>query len=193
MGPSSSFLTGWGSLASESVIAYILMDDSMDNIDKLYQEAYRLSEKRLEAQQASAMAADTRAMAFAGICLAAAAVLGGLAKDASSPVMLLVGAFLLGLGAFLSGYSARPVDFFMPGAKFSDLQEDIDNDEDFHTVITQLGGFADSHSETNHAIMTKNANMFQWALWIAVAGIATAVMPQLYDALAVASTASANP
>lgn len=158
----------------------------MDNLDRLYQEAYRLSEKRLEAQQASAMAADTRAMAFAGICLAAAAVLGGLAKDASSPILLLIGAFLLGVGAFLSGYSARPIDFYMPGAKFSDLQEDIDNNVDFHTVIKQMGGFADDHSEANDKELASNAKIFQWALWIAVAGIAVAVLPQLYDAISIA-------
>ncbi len=155
----------------------------MDNINRLHQEAYRLSEKRLEVQLTAALSADARAMAFAGICLAAAAVLGGLAKDATSPILLLSGAFLLGVAAFLAGFSARPIDFHMPGAMFSDLEEDIKNNIDFEKVITQLGGFADTHSVQNDEKLTKNSKLFQFALFLAVIGIAVAVIPQLFDAI----------
>ena len=155
----------------------------MDNLNRLYLEAYRLSEKRLEVQLTAALAADARAMAFAGICLAAAAVLGGLAKDATSPILLLIGAFLLGVAAFLAGFSARPIDFHMPGAKFSDLEEDIRDNVEFEKVIQQLGGFADSHSVKNDAKLNQNSKLFHFALVTAVIGVAVAVIPQLLDAL----------
>ncbi len=159
----------------------------MDNLERLYHEAYRLSEKRLEVQQATALAADSRAMAFAGICLAAAAVLGGLASGASSPVLLLTGAFFLGFAALLSGYSARPVDFYMPGARYSDLSEDITGNVDMQTVMAQLGKFADDHSDSNDKVLGHNAKLFNIALIIAVFGVALAVIPQLLDAIIVAS------
>ena len=154
-----------------------------DNINRLYQEAYRLSEKRLEVQLTSALAADARAMAFAGICLAAAAVLGGLAKDATSPILLLSGAFLLGVAAFLAGYSARPIDFHMPGARFSDLAKDIKYNTEFEKVVAQLGGFADKHSIQNDEKLNKNSKLFHAALFLAVIGVAVAVVPQLFDAI----------
>ena len=155
----------------------------MDNLNRLHLEAYRLSEKRLEVQLTAALAADARAMAFAGICLAAAAVLGGLAKDATSPILLLIGAFLLGVAAFLAGFSARPIYFHMPGAKFSDLQEDIRDNVEFEKVIQQLGGFADSHSAQNDTKLNQNSKLFHFALVTAVIGVAVAVIPQLFDAL----------
>ncbi|UWQ95477.1 hypothetical protein K3728_17680 [Rhodobacteraceae bacterium M385] len=156
----------------------------MENLNRLYEEAYRLSEKRLQVQLTAALAADARAMAFAGICLAAAAVLGGLAKDAANPILLLSGAFLLGLAAFVAGFSARPIDFHMPGAKFSDLEDDFANDEDYYLVIKQLGGFADRRSVQNDQKLSLNSRLFHFALILAVIGVGVAVVPQLLDAFA---------
>ncbi|MEM7721624.1 MAG: hypothetical protein AAF376_04565 [Pseudomonadota bacterium] len=155
------------------------MQKSNENLDKLNMEAYRLSEKRLEMQLSAAIAADTRAISFAGICLAAAAVLAGLSENSSNSFSVLSGAFILGLAGAVSGWSARPIDFYMPGAKFSDLEEDIDQNKPFLSVVTQLGGYADKSSERNDKILKRNSKMFHLSFWIALFGVFVAILPQL--------------
>lgn len=161
----------------------------MTNLDRLNEEAYRLSEKRLDVQLTTALAADARAMAFAGICLAAAAVLGGLAEDSASPVLMLTGASLFGVAALFAGYSARPVDFHMSGARFSDLQEDIDKDQGYNAVIRQMGGFLDNQIDKNDQILNGNSKLFLRSFVISIIGVALAVVPQLLLVICVESEA----
>jgi hypothetical protein len=151
------------------------------NSSELINEAYRLSELRLTSQQASALAADARAMAFAGLALATAAILCGLAKEAYVPLALLLGSGFLVVAAALAGYSARPLDFYMPGAEFNDLNEDIEQGVEFNLVISQLGQFNDKHTKTNHDVMSKNAKFLQAALAVSLLGILVAILPQLRE------------
>lgn len=151
--------------------------------DELIKEAYRLSEVRLASQQTSALASDARAMAFAGLVLAAAAILCGLAKDAYAPMALLIGSGLLVVAAALAGYSARPVDFYMPGANFDDLQEDIEQGVEYLKVIAELGRFNDKHTATNHRMMEANARCMKWAFLTSLFAILVASVPQFLSRL----------
>jgi hypothetical protein len=80
-------------------------------------EAYRLSEERLKVQTTSALAADARAMAFAGLLVAASAILAGLSADSSNATGMLWGAAILIVAAIFSGLAARPINFYMSGAR----------------------------------------------------------------------------
>lgn len=143
----------------------------MSDNTTLIHEAYRLAEQRLEWQFNSALAADQRAVSTAAMLIGASAILGALADSAPSPAILLAGAAGLALGAFLAWYSARPSEFYAPGASFEDLKEDIDGSRDFYEVLAELGHFHDKHSDSNDKAMRKCARLMKWSFGVAIASV----------------------
>ncbi|NVO56032.1 hypothetical protein HW561_09555 [Rhodobacteraceae bacterium B1Z28] len=150
-----------------------------DNRNLVFAEAYRLSERRLESQFTSALAADGRAMGFAGLSVAAAAVLCGLATDAHAPIALIVGAVFLVIAAGLSAYSARPVDFYSPGAQFNDLGDDMEKNIDYSAVLKELGDFNDKHSLANDKLLAGNSRFLKTAIFCALLGLTISIVPQI--------------
>ena len=142
------------------------------------QLAYELSEKRLASQLSAGLAADARAMGFAAIMIAAASILAGLAKDSANPLAMLIGSVILLASAGLAGIAARPLKFYMPGAKFSDLSEDIETDAKFIDVLTELGEYNDQNSVENDAVLNGNARGLRVAFFVSMIGVAAAAVPQ---------------
>lgn len=137
----------------------------------LIEEAYRLSEQRLQSQFSAALAADQRAMTAAGMLIAAAAILTALADNASASWAMIVGAAGLALAALLAWFSARPQDFYAPGALFEDLAEDIACRASLAVVRSDLGKFNDKHARQNARAMDRSANMMSFAFVIALASV----------------------
>ena len=147
------------------------------NVIKL---AYELSASRLNSQQTAALAADARAMSFAATMVAAAAILAGLSKDANNPIAMLIGSLVLILAAAVAGYSARPIKFYMPGARFSDLSEDISSAASLDNVLSELGGHNDANSDENDKKLANNSKLMKLAFVFAIIGVLVATVPQIF-------------
>ena len=119
--------------------------------------AFELSQAKLAAQASAALGADARAMSFCGACLAAAALLMGLANGSGFPVSMYVAGFFMIIAAAVSGYSARPVPFYFPGNNYNNLEDDIKGTDTHESVLAVLGGFADQHIQKNSEILAKNS------------------------------------
>lgn len=139
-----------------------------DNKKKLILEAYRRAEIRLQSQIDLAVAADGRAVTFGGLAIAAAAILIGLAEDASNRVFYVSAAGALVVSACLAGFSARPVPFGIVGGKFGDLIEDIDADDVYEELLRTLGRFYDEEIDDNAQQMKTNGRVMFAAYLIAV-------------------------
>ena len=151
----------------------------METLNDIRLEAYRLSERRLEDQTNAAQAADQRAMSVAGLTLAAAAILCGLSPSATVPIALLLGGVILVIAAGLAWYSARPVDFYMPGALYGSFDRDIAADRPAMDVIEEMGRHNDTSSVKNGGILTRNSRYMNAAFWVAFIGLLIAIAPQV--------------
>lgn len=149
------------------------------NRQALQLEAYRLSEKSLEMDLTTALAADQRAMTFAGLLLGAATLLAGLFDDQSPNYWMLVAALVFVVAAVVAGLAAKPVQFYAPGSKYGYLQDDIDADRDFHEVLAELGRYNDLHTDRNREVIKRNGSMLTLSFMIGVVGACIAVFSQL--------------
>jgi hypothetical protein len=154
-------------------------DSIEDNVSQIKTEAYRLSEKSLESDVAASFSADQRAMSFCGIVVAAAAILTGLFDPGSPNFGLLLSALILAISAGFAGFSARPVTFYFPGARFDDFESDFDQNIEYVIVIDQLARFNDKHSRFNRKILESNANIFGKSYILAIFGISIAILSQV--------------
>lgn len=150
-------------------------------------EAYRLSEERLRSQLTSALASDQRCVQASSLSVASAAILASLSEQAALPEAFLVGALVLLVAAFLAAYAARPTDFYMPGAKYDDLQEDISKTRGLERVLRDLGRYNDKHSDHNDRVMKRAGWFLRWSFWFSIAGVLTAILPQFEFFRALAS------
>jgi hypothetical protein len=151
------------------------------NQQRLVCEAYRLSELRLAAEFTASQSADQRAMAFAGIMVAAAAVLAGIIDPASPDGPLVGAAFLFLLSAVLAGTSARPILLYVPGSHYRNFLNDIARDHDFYKSMGEMGEFNDAGSAENTAKMKKNSTLLEISFAIGVLGAAIAVGSRWLD------------
>lgn len=146
---------------------------------KVVELALESSSQRLEAQTNSALAADARAVGFAGLVFAAAAILCGLAPNAASPTFVLIGSGILVVAGLVAGTSAKPVDFYMRGAPFSVFSNDIAANKPYEEVLHELGVWNDQHAIENGKALDKNASLIRRAFLLAIAGFVVALVPQL--------------
>ena len=151
-----------------------------DNQKKLILEAYRRSEERLRSQKEMAIAADQRAMTFAGFMIAAATVLGGFAFSATIKGPIIFTSALLIVSAFLAVLSASPAQFGTTGGKFTEWKTDVDEDIPFEFVLKQVGGFQDEDIEDNEVVMSGNAKLMNGSIFFAIASIIPLIFAFLF-------------
>jgi hypothetical protein len=161
------------------------MSEAETNLNKLKEEAYRLSELSLSSDAAAADRSDARAMGFCGVVIAGAAILTGLVDGNSPNYGLLLAAFVMAVSAGLAGYSARPRDFYFPGARFDDLDADLTNLADISDVIEEIGRFNDKHSRQNRQQLRENAKIMTYSYLLAMAGLLIAIGSQFLSLSAI--------
>lgn len=142
-------------------------------------EAYRQVELRLQSQLSAAIAADQRALGFAGMLVTAASILTGLAPGAAWGLGMLIGAGGFALAAAIAWVSARPVSFYMPGALYEDFAEDIAKNAPLGQVQAHLGRYHDQHANANDALMKRNARLVLAAFVLALVSLAFVIVTQL--------------
>ena len=117
-------------------------------------------------------------MSYAGLCFASSAILLGLAKDSFEPISMVIGGIVFVISAGVASYSARPVNFYMPGACLSDLEEDLDNDTPMTTVLLELSSFAEKHININKSVLAENAGLLLHSQKLSVFAAIVASVPQ---------------
>lgn len=137
------------------------------NREKLILETLRQSEKLLDAQLQIAVAADSRAMTFCGLTIAAASLLVGLADRTSFPLPMYIAALLLFIAAVLAGLSARPVNWHAPGQKAADFDDDIEAARTLIEVAADMCSHNDEYITHNANILRLNGRLL-WSAYLAV-------------------------
>ena len=134
-------------------------------------EIIREGELYLGTQATMAVAADVRALAFAGFLAAAIVALigGAVALGETSPALTVIASFCVAglLSSFLFAvFAARPISFEYAGNSPSGWYEDIINGITFeNSLIMQAINYA-AMIDTNAAAMLKNSQRMTIAIWI---------------------------
>jgi hypothetical protein len=113
--------------------------------DEVLAEIIREAEARLQAQLTAAVAADQRAMTFAGLMLAAAAAMIGAAIGASPNTPLTVPIFVTALGLFASAVvaviAARPIGWDFVGNTPKSWISDVAKSQSLQAALADMANF----------------------------------------------------
>lgn len=125
--------------------------------EKMLAEIIRQAEARLQAQLTAAIAADQRAMTFAGLMVAAsAAIIGaalGLSRDADVALPTIATSFFLFAAAVLAVIAARPIDWDFTGNTPSSWVRSISNGQTLREALADTADFyAEMIAENDLAI-----------------------------------------
>jgi hypothetical protein len=95
---------------------------------------------------------------------------------------MLIGAGFLAFSAAIAGYAARPIIFFMPGARSEVLKTDIKDDLDYYASLLELAGHNDTNSKANDTNLKHNGSAMRVAFVVAIFGVLVAVAPEVHNA-----------
>lgn len=131
-------------------------------------EIIRLAEARLAAQLTLGLAADQRAMTMTSVYAAIDAALIGLfavlrgdsAVDLTSLALMITG---FGIATALAAWSARPVDWDIPGNEPMSWLGDIEADISLHNGRAEMAGHYDTMIGCNAVHITANAKTMRLA------------------------------
>ena len=151
--------------------------------EKLILEANRLAELQLTSQVDVMLASDQRATTFAGIMIAAVAVIAQIYESDRSFWYDDLGLVLLGLSAGLAAVSARSIKVHVAGNAFSNFDEDIQNKREMGLVLRDLGKIYDDCSKLNKAKMRSNARLFNAAIYLGILGFVVTMWPSISSLL----------
>ncbi len=148
------------------------------NQEALLREAYRRSEKRLENQQAIAVAFDGRSLLQATIVAAVLAFV--VTQMGSDRQGLFVGAILfLSVSLALAILSVYPTRFYAAGSAHSELAALIDQDADELAVIKGLAENNDLYIERNDLAASVRVTLYRLSTIFAVLGLPLAIIALL--------------
>jgi hypothetical protein len=147
-----------------------------DNQAELIREAYRRSEKRLEAQLAVAIAFDQRSYVLATVSIASAALVSTVLVQEGSAGMLAGAAIFFTVGALLAALSALPQAMFTAGSKAAELEQFIDDDHPALLVIYGLAINNDKYIARNDFKAEVRANVFRLAVVLFCVGLVLAAV-----------------
>lgn len=158
---------------------------SYENADpELLRYAVGAAEARVGAQLSAGLAADQRALVFAGFLVAGIVAAGGgiaalLSAAAPDIALLVVGglvAIMLLAALALAIYSARPVGWWLVGHDPADWQEDIANGMPLEKTLPELAEVLDRRVKENRAELKRNSRCLLWAGWMAFAALVAGIM-----------------
>ena len=169
-----------------------MVSNMANDSEKIILEANRLAELQLSSQVEVMLAADQRATTFAGIMIAAVAVIAQRYQSDSSFWHDDLGLILLGLSAGLAAVSARSIKIHVAGNAFSSFDEDIQNKREIGLVLRDLGMIYDDCSKSNKAKMKSNARFFNSALYVGILGFVVTIWPSIASLATSVSKTLAN-
>lgn len=124
-------------------------------------EIIREAEARLQAQLTAAVAADQRAMTFAGLMLAAAAAMIGAVLGASPDATITVPIFATALGLFgssiLAAIGARPVQWDFVGNSPRSWVSSVANGQSLQAGLADMADFYADMIDDNETAIARAA------------------------------------
>ena len=152
--------------------------DYKTNDIELLRDLVERADKRVEAQLQTAIAADARAMTFAGFLAAAAAVLGGAAASVLTGTVTdhrigqiaLWAALVTLVGMALAIAAARPRRFFSPGVYPKKWRGSIASGDGETERLTSVLADYDHRIEENERIMAANGATIVWSAAVVMIG-----------------------
>ena len=169
-----------------------MVSNMANDSEKIILEANRLAELQLSSQVEVMLASDQRATTFAGIMIAAVAVIAQRHQSDSFLWHDDLGLILLGLSAGLAAVSARSIKVHVAGNAFSNFDDDIQNKREIGLVLRDLGKIYDDCSKLNKAKMKRNARFFNSALYVGILGFVVTMWPSIASLATTVSSALTN-
>jgi hypothetical protein len=143
--------------------------------DKMLAEIVREAEARLQAQLTAAIAADQRAMTFAGLMVAAAAAMIGAAlgvsREADVTLPTIVTGLFLFAAAVLAVVAARPVAWDFTGNTPSAWVKSIADGDSLHTALSDMASFYAEMIEANEIAIANAAYWIRLSMGSALASL----------------------
>lgn len=151
------------------------------NQEALVREAYRRSEKRLEAQLAISIAFDQRSYVLAVVAIASAAyVMGDGTADLGWPGGFVGAAIFFIASALLASLSALPQETFTAGSRSGELRDLIDADTDEVRVLLGLSVNNDKYIDINDRRANFRVNVYRLAVILFGCGLLIALIALLF-------------
>lgn len=151
-----------------------------DNREKLILETLRQTEDLIRSQTEIALAADSRALTFCGILVAAATLMIGLAGGSAMGTGMVWGGITLLFSAALTGLAARPVTWRALGQKGEDFRKDIEDARQFIDVVAEMVMLNDRYIMLNDRVLQKNGRLM-WAGYLtAITAPVIGIVVQIY-------------
>jgi len=142
---------------------------------KVLDEIIRQAEARLQAQLTAAIAADQRAMTFAGLMLAAAAAFIGASFGAAQNEALALPVYITGVGLIVSAVfaviGARPVDWDFVGNTPRSWISSVASGQSLHDGLADMANFYAEMIEENETAITGAAFWIRLSMWCALASL----------------------
>lgn len=139
-----------------------------DNQEKLIRESIVQAEKLLDAQMAVALAADSRAMTFCGLCIAGASLLLGVEGEPDIKVGMYVASVVLYVAAAVSGWRGLPVDWYATGYKPQAFASDIASDKPLPILLQEMGEQANRYIDVNSRVLEDSSKWLRRSAYLAV-------------------------
>lgn len=139
--------------------------------EALLREAYRRSEKRLENQQALAIAFDTRALLHGAITVAVLAYIVANIKEGAGSELFKGAALFLTVSAILAALSAAPAQLYTAGSAHKELSGLIDSGAPELAVIKGLAENNDRYIARNDFSANLRGSVYRLSILFLVVGL----------------------
>jgi hypothetical protein len=154
--------------------------DISENQAELIREAYRRSEKRLEAQLVVATAFDQRSYVLATVSIASAALVSTVLAQTGLSGLLAGAALFFAASALLAALSALPQPIFTAGSKAAELEQLINDDHPAVLVIYGLAINNDKYIDRNDFSAGLRVKVFGLAVTLFCIGLVLAAVALNY-------------
>ena len=154
-----------------------------DDYSKLLMEAYRLSEKRLEVQQAFAVAADQKALMLAVAAIAAATFASNVQVESGSFNYGQASSVFFAICSLLSLFSAIPQTLHSAGILFSEIKPTLEARPEFQSAITNLAENYEECFRQNEQKRKKMATIYSFGLSMFGFGVIIFLVFQIINTL----------
>lgn len=147
-----------------------------DNQAALIREAYRRTEKRIEAQLAVAVAFDQRSYVLAAVAIASASFVLTSTRLTATAGVWTGAALFFTVSAILACISALPLALYTAGSTVAELKDLIDSDHPEISVIYGLAINNDKYIKKNDFKANIRVAIFRFAAILFCVGLAVSVV-----------------
>ena len=152
------------------------MTHQNDNREKLVELAYKRSSDVLQAQAAIASASDQRALVFATLSVAAAALVFSALTKGDEIFYAQGAAIFFCVSAVFTTFSASPGALYSAGSKAALLKTSIEADTPYDSALLGLCNNNDEYIDSNERAAQWRAHSYRFAMLLFIFGVAMSLV-----------------